>query len=76
MVAIKAAHIPLSDRDIWPGLPWNAKDTLRIMDECEQRARDKGITAHPDLYFATNREYEAYMHQFPRYGERQKIMEN
>jgi hypothetical protein len=75
MVAIKAAYDRLSDKNIWPGLPWNNKDTLRIMDECRQRAIDSGVTEPHLLVFAEAREYEKYMQQFPRYGERQKIME-
>jgi hypothetical protein len=74
MVAIKAAHERLHDRDIWPGLPWNARDTLRIQDECRQRAIDSGVTEHPYLQFAAAREYEKYMSMFPRLGERQRIM--
>jgi hypothetical protein len=75
MVAIKAAHERLNDKDLWPGLPWGWKDTLRIQDECRQRAIDSGITEEPRLTFAAAREYEKYMQQFPRFGERQKIME-
>ena len=76
MVAIRAAYDRLNDRDIWPGLPWSWKDTLRIQDECRQRAIDSGITEEPRLTFAAAREYEKYMQQFPRFGERQKIMES
>ena len=75
MVALRAAHERLNDKDIWPGLPWTWKDTLRIQDECRQRAIDSGITEEPRLTFAAAREYEKYMQQFPRFGERQKIME-
>lgn len=74
MVAIKAAHIPLSDRDLWPGLPWTWEDTLRIKDECRQRAIDSGITDPVRLVFAEGREWEKYMNSFPKYGERQRIM--
>ena len=75
MVAIRAAHDRLNDRDIWPGLPWSWKDTHRIQDECRQRVIDSGVTEEPRLTFAAAREYEKYMQQFPRFGERQKIME-
>lgn len=74
MVAIKAAHIPLSDKDLWPGLPWTWEDTLRIQDECRQRAIDSGITEEPRLTFAAAREWEKYLNSFPKYSERQKIM--
>lgn len=74
MVAIKAADKRLYDRDIWPGLPWTGEDTLRIKDECRQRAIDAGITEEPALYFAAAREWEKYLQSFPTYSERQKIM--
>lgn len=74
MVAIKPAHVPISDKDLWPGLPWTWEDTLRIKDECRQRAIDSGITEEPYLYFAAEREWEKYLNSFPRYGDRQKIM--
>ena len=76
MVAIRAAYDRLNDKDVWPGLPWTWKDTLRIQDECRQRSIDSGITEEPRLTFAAAREYEKYMQQFPRFGERQKIMES
>jgi hypothetical protein len=74
MVAIRAAHKKLTTKDIWPGLPWDWNDSLRIQDECRQRAIEKGITTHPELSFAAAREYENYMRMFPRLSERQKIM--
>lgn len=74
MVAIKAAHERLCDKDIWPGLPWTWKDTHRIQDECRQRAIDSGITEEPQLTFAAAREWERYLQQFPRLADRQKIM--
>lgn len=74
MVSIKAAHERLNDRDIWPGLPWDWKDVLRIQDECRQRVIDSGITEEPKLSFAAAREWEKYLHSFPRFGERQQIM--
>lgn len=75
MVAIKGAYERLNDKDIWPGLPWTWKDTHRIQDECRQRAIDSGITEEPQLTFAAAREWEKYLQQFPRYGDRQKIMD-
>lgn len=74
MVAIKAAHERLNMKDLWPGLPWTREDTLRIQDECRQRAIDSGVTEHPYLQFAAAREYEKYMSMFPSFGERQKII--
>jgi hypothetical protein len=74
MVAIKAAHERLNAKDLWPGLPWTWEDTLRIQDECRQKAIDSGVTEHPYLQFAAAREYEKYMSMFPRFGDRQKIM--
>lgn len=65
----------LSHKDVWPGLPWTSKDILRIQDECRQRAIDSGITEEPRLTLVAAREYEKYMQQFPKYGERQKIFE-
>jgi hypothetical protein len=76
MVAIKAAHERLNAKDLWPGLPWSWKDTIRIQDECRQKAIDSGITEHPHLQFAAAREYERYMSMFPKYGARQKIIQN
>lgn len=74
MVAIKAAHERLNVKDLWPGLPWTWEDTLRIQDECLQRAIDSGVTEQPYLQFAVAREYEKYMSMFPRLANRQRIM--
>ncbi len=74
MVSIKAAYERLNDKDIWPGLPWDWKDTLRIQDECRQRVIDSGITDPIKIQFAAAREWEKYLQSFPRYGDRQKIM--
>lgn len=74
MVAIKAAHISLNARDLWPGLPWDWKDTHRIQDECRQRAIDSGVTEEPYVSFAAAREWEKYLQSFPRLSERQKIL--
>ena len=73
MVAIKAAHIKLGDKDIWPGLPWTWEDTARIQDECRQRAIDKGAVGM-NVTFDASKEYSEYMSMFPKYGQRQKIM--
>lgn len=75
MVAIKSTERKLSDRDIWPGLPWDWKDTLRIQDECRQRAIDAGITEEPKLSFAAAREWEKWLRMFPSFKERQQIMD-
>jgi hypothetical protein len=74
MVSIKSTDKRLCDRDIWPGLPWNWKDTHRIQDECRRRAIETGITEEPNLSFAASREYSKYMSHFPSFGDRQKIM--
>lgn len=74
MVAIKAAHLKLHAKDLWPGLPWTWEQELEIRDMLKQELIDKGITEHPELYFAEGRSWETYMQQFPKYGERQKIV--
>lgn len=74
MVAIKAAHERINVKDLWPGLPWTWEDTLRIQDECLQRAIASGVTEQPYLQFAAAREYEKYMSMFPRLADRQRIM--
>lgn len=74
MVATKAANQKLNAKDLWPGLPWDWKDTIRIQDECRQRAIDLGITEEPQLSFAAAREWEKYLQQYPRLSERQKIL--
>ena len=74
MVAIKAAHIPLFDRDLWAGLPWEWGDEHRIRSMLREQLIEQGVTEHPELYFAEARAWQHYMQQFPRYGERQKIV--
>jgi len=74
MVAIKPANERLNAKDLWPGLPWTSKDTLRIRDECRQRAIESGVTESHYLVFAEAREWKNYMSMFPRVGDRQKIL--
>lgn len=74
MVAIKAADKRLTARDIWPGLPWEWEDVIRIKNECRQRAINAGITDELKLTFAESHEWEKYIQSFPTHSERQKII--
>lgn len=74
MVAIKPAHIRLHDKDLWPGLPWKWGDEHKIRDMLREELISQGITEHPELFFAEARAWEKYLQQFPRFGDRQKIL--
>ena len=74
MVAIKPAHVPIHAKDLWPGLPWDWNDEREIRDKIRQQLAEQGITNHIELIFAEARAWQEYMNQFPRYGEREKIV--
>lgn len=76
MVAIKPAHIPLNAKDIFPDLPWEWKDELRIRDMLRQKVIAEGITTHPEQFFAEQRAWEDYLRSFPRLRERQEILKS
>ena len=76
MVAIKAAHIQLTMKDLWPDALWTWERVHELKDQCRQKVIDSGETDYMKILFLTEREYMNYMNTMPSYADKQRILKS